>query len=124
MSLFERVAEKGIDSETVEFFCTNQDYNFEDNEFDIVPTALNDPCFSGWNESYDPFVNLVDPESFWIRDKELFSKAENNLFEKLNKFKSYEIVRCKDCVHHNNCSVEFAGQFNDNGFCSYGEYTK
>ena len=85
MSLFERVAEKGIDSETVEFFCTNQDYNFEDNEFDIVPTALNDPCFSGWNESYDPFVNLVDPESFWIRDKELFSKAENNLFENMTK---------------------------------------
>ena len=32
-----------------------------------------------------------------------------------------EVVRCKDCAHHNNCEIEIAGQFGDNSFCCLGE---
>lgn len=32
-----------------------------------------------------------------------------------------EVVRCKDCIHHNNCEIEVAGQFGDNSFCCLGE---
>lgn len=85
LSLFEKIADEGIDKNTVEFFCTDLDHNFEDNEFEVKPAVLNDPAFSGWNESDDPFVNLVDPETFWTKDKEMFLNADNNLFQNLTK---------------------------------------
>lgn len=31
-----------------------------------------------------------------------------------------EVVRCKDCLYHNSCSIKLAGQFADDGFCSKG----
>lgn len=30
-----------------------------------------------------------------------------------------EIIRHKDCTHHDNCEIEIAGQFSDNSFCCY-----
>lgn len=84
-SLFEKIAEEGINPEVVKVFCINQDIDFEDNEFDVNPNALNDPSFSGWIESDDPFVNLVDPEAFWARNKELFTNPPDNFFQNLTK---------------------------------------
>ena len=31
------------------------------------------------------------------------------------------VVRCKNCIHHNNCEIEIAGMFGDNSFCVCGE---
>lgn len=31
-----------------------------------------------------------------------------------------EVVRCKDCLYRNSCSLKLAGQFTDDGFCSKG----
>lgn len=84
-SLLEKIASEGIDSETIEVFCINQDNNYEDNEFELIPSSLNDPCFSGWMESDDPFVNLVDPESFWTRDRNLFTNPPENFFQDMAK---------------------------------------
>ena len=31
------------------------------------------------------------------------------------------IVRCKDCVHHQDCEIEFVAQASTKFYCSYGE---
>lgn len=84
-SLLDDIAQNGIRKDLIENFCINMDYNYEDNEFDVEATSLNDPCFTGFVESGDPFVNLVDPETFWIENRKLFIEDKNGFCKSLVK---------------------------------------
>ena len=35
-----------------------------------------------------------------------------------------QVVRCKDCIHNNNCEIQYAAQTNDWFYCGYGERGK
>lgn len=35
-----------------------------------------------------------------------------------------EIIRCKDCIHNNDCNIQYSAQAGDNFFCGFGETEK
>lgn len=35
-----------------------------------------------------------------------------------------EIIHCKDCVHNNDCEIQYSAQAGDNFFCGFGETEK
>ena len=47
--------------------------------------------------------------------------AAFSMIKKLPSANVNEVVRCKDCIHHNNCEIEVTGQLSDNSFCCRGE---
>ena len=34
------------------------------------------------------------------------------------------IVRCKDCIHNNDCDIQYSAQAGENFFCGFGETEK
>lgn len=37
---------------------------------------------------------------------------------------SVRIVRCKDCIHNNDCDIQYSAQAGENFFCGFGETEK
>ena len=35
-----------------------------------------------------------------------------------------EIIRCKNCIHNNDCDIQYSAQAGDNFFCGFGETEK
>lgn len=35
-----------------------------------------------------------------------------------------QVVRCKDCIHNNDCDIQYSAQAGDNFFCGFGETEK
>ena len=40
------------------------------------------------------------------------------------KDSSVRIVRCKDCIHNNDCDIQYSAQAGENFFCGFGETEK
>jgi hypothetical protein len=34
------------------------------------------------------------------------------------------VVRCKDCIHNNDCDIQYSAQAGENFFCGFGETEK
>ena len=35
-----------------------------------------------------------------------------------------QVVRCKDCIHNNDCDIQYSAQAGENFFCGFGETEK
>ena len=35
-----------------------------------------------------------------------------------------QVCRCKDCIHNNDCDIQYSAQAGDNFFCGFGETEK
>ena len=35
-----------------------------------------------------------------------------------------QVVRCKDCIHNNDCDIQYSAQAGDNFFCGFGKTEK
>ena len=42
--------------------------------------------------------------------------AEGKDVKPVRPLDAVEVVRCKSCIHHTNCEIEFTGQFGDNSY--------
>ena len=42
----------------------------------------------------------------------------------LQKADVVQVVRCKDCIHNNDCDIQYSAQAGENFFCGFGETEK
>ena len=53
-----------------------------------------------------------------------YMKDISNKIKSLKPADVVQVCRCKDCIHNNDCDIQYSAQAGENFFCGFGETGK
>ena len=53
-----------------------------------------------------------------------YMKDISNKIKSLKPADVVQVCHCKDCIHNNDCDIQYSAQAGDNFFCGFGETEK
>ncbi len=83
----------------------------------------------GASNMTDEYIRKADAVDE-LRFEPIFSDTWNVLREARDRIKAIKpadvtpVVFCKDCIHNNDCDIQYSAQAGENFFCGFGETEK